>query len=458
MDKKTLWESTLAELELNLSAANFQTWFKGKTSIVGQSDSLLEIGCNSSYIKNWLESRYQGQIKSILERVSGKKINIVFTVDPTIKELAPKKLHQKKFAASQTPTLFPESGKSLIDEAISKAELNPTFNFNEFVVGTSNQLAHAAAKAICQDGAGSFNLLFIYGDVGVGKTHLIQAIGQEALYKNIDNKIAYCTCEEFTNQLVAAIQTRTTLGFRNKYRRLDLLLLDDIQFLSGRDSTQEELFNTLNALSVAGKKVVVTSDRPPSAVKNLEERLRSRFEGGMVADIAQPDIDLREAVLRQKCASSGTNLSSQIIHLLAESFPRSMRDLEGGLVRLTTYSRVTNRPVSRELLEEVVKVTNRDKAKNTAPAAVLEQVAKYFSVSQKDIKSRSRESTIVLPRQIIMYILREDLGIGFSKIARFLGRDDHTGIIYSVKKIKTEVRQGSKTRELVGEIRKRIFG
>ena len=249
MDKNTLWESALAELQLNLSAANFQTWFKGKTDIVALEDNLVEIACSSSYIKNWIESRYQGQIKSILEKVAGNNLNLMFVVKSLEKELHNKEASKRSAQKSFQPTpLFFDPDRKDFEDALSKARINPSFNFSSFVVGKSNELSWAVAKSIAGSRTRIYSSFFVYGGVGIGKTHLIQAIAQEVLRNDTSLKVLYCTCEDFTNELVTSIQTRTTTNFRTKYRSSDMLVIDDVQFLSGRESTQEEVFHTFNAI------------------------------------------------------------------------------------------------------------------------------------------------------------------------------------------------------------------
>ena len=277
------------------------------------------------------------------------------------------------------------------------------------------------------------------------------------LLRNPRLKILYSPCEEFTNDLVTAIQTKTTREFKSKYRSTDVLLLDDVQFLSGREATQEEIFHTFNVLHSAGKQIVLTSDRPPSSIRKLANRLRSRFDGGMVADISKPDSELREAVLLKKCAGQKINLPLDLIHQLAEHFPNSIRDLEGGLVRLITYSRVTKRPPSPTLLKEVLDITQKETARVTNPKKVVEVVARYFSTPVPEITGKNRQANLILPRQIAMYILRTNLNISLISIAVLFNKSDHTSVIYSVNKIKTQLKTSPKTRVEVGEISERIF-
>jgi len=458
MDKKILWESALAELQLNLSTANFQTWFKGKTTIISWENNLVELGCSSSYIKNWIESRYQIQIKSILDGVTGSDNGLIFSVNPMVSDVNIKPKTKKSISSTNQPNpLFLETDETLFKEALSKANLNPSFSMENFVVGNSNQLAYAVAKAITDQPSNNYNPFFVYGGVGLGKTHLIQGIGQELLAKNPKLRVLYSSCDDFTNDLVTAIQTKTTPGFKNRYRNVDVLLLDDAQFLSGREFTQEEVFHTFNVLHSAGKQIVIASDCPPSSIKKLTERLRSRFEGGMVADISKPEKELREAVLLKKCDSQNINLPINIIQQLSDCFPDSLRDLEGGLVRLITYAKVSKRSPSPSLLKEVIDLTRKEAARATSPKKVVESVARYYSISITDIAGRSRRSGLVLPRQMAMYILRNDLHISLSKVADIFNKSDHTSVIYSVNKMNNQIRASKKTREEVGEIRRQLF-
>lgn len=450
-----MWESALAQLQLNLSSANFQTWFKGKTAINSWDENILEIGCNSPYVKNWLESRYQAQIKAIIEQVAGRTVDIAFTVNPMIKQEVVRR-RTAPIDRYQHAPLFPNTEKDVLEEALTKARLNPNFSFDNFVVGKSNELAYAVARAIV-GGGNSPNPFFVYGGAGVGKTHLIQAIAQEKLYQNNNLKTLYCTCEDFTNELVASIQAKTTVNFRKKFRGVDVLLIDDVQFLSGREATQEELFHTFNSLFATGKQIVLASDRPPVVLKRVDERLKGRFQSGMVADIGSPELELREAVVAHKSKAQNLSLSQAIIRTLAEAFPGSIRDVEGGLVRLFTYSRVTSRPISQALLSEVIDLTNRERLKKADPKLVLNEVAKHFLLSVQDLNGQSRKRNLVFPRQIAMYILRTDLKLSLVNIAEVLNKADHTSVIYSVNKILASLATSPKTCEIVGEIRSRVF-
>lgn len=458
MDKITLWESTLGELQLNLSTANFQTWFKGKTTIVSWENNLVELGCSSAYVKNWIESRYQVQIKSILDNVTGQNNGLVFSVSPMINNSNSKPKSKKSVSSVANPdSLLLEPDEDLFKDALSKAHLNPAFSLENFVVGNSNQLAYAVAKSITDQSSSNYNPFFVYGGVGLGKTHLIQSIGQQLLFRNPRLRILYSPCEEFTNDLVTAIQTKTTREFKTKYRSIDVLLLDDAQFLSGREATQEEIFHTFNVLHSLGKQIIIASDRPPAAIKKLADRLKSRFEGGMVADIGKPDSELREAVLLKKCSAQKINLPTDLIRQLAEYFPNSIRDLEGGLIRLITYSKVTKRPPSPTLLKEVLDLTQKETAKAISPKKVVAVVAQYFSTPVSEITGKNRQASLVVARQIAMYTLRTELNIPLTTIAGIFNKSDHTSVIYSVNKIKAKIKTSAKTRAEIEEINERVF-
>lgn len=456
MDDRTLWNAVLTELQLNLSSANFQTWFKGKTEISKISGTLVEVGCNSSYTKDWLEQRYQGQIKAIIDRLTETSNTVIFSVSKTLKNEVRKETVQKLLY--NTTPLFDSHDLDRVYEKIESSGLNPNYVFDTFVVGSSNQLAHAVARAIAESPSKGYNPFFIYGGVGLGKTHIMQAIGHEAILKNNKIKVLYCTSESFTNGMIEAIQNRKTGQFRQKYRSVDILIIDDIQFIAGRETTQEEFFHTFNDLFGKGKQLIMSSDRPPSAIAKLEERLRSRFEGGMIADIQAPDQDMREAILLSKVKRLNLQIPAEIIHYLASVVSTSVRDLEGSLVRLVTQAKINNTSLSLELAKSFIdQRQNRQLSGKTTAKEVLEVVCSYFNLRQSDLKGSSRLAKVVLPRQITMYVLRKDLGLQLENIAEFLGGRDHTTVMHGVDKIDKTVEKSDKVRGLVEDIRAKIY-
>jgi len=457
MDKKTLWNSVLTELQLTLSSANFQTWFKGKTEISTWENNLIEIGCNSTYTRDWLEQRYQGQLKAILDRLTEKNNTLVFSVKKDLYVGVSSKKSTKN-NSSFTETLFSDQvNQDDFQIKITGSNLNPNYSFENFIVGPSNQLAFAVAKATAENPSKAYNPFFVYGGVGLGKTHLLHSIGQQTLKLHQKLKVFYCTSETFTNEMIEAIQNRRTKEFRNKYRGLDVLIIDDIQFIAGRETTQEEFFHTFNDLYANHKQIILSSDRPPSDIAKLEERLRSRFEGGMIADIQPPDVDMREAILLSKITRQGLNIPVEVIRYLAQSVSSSVRDLEGSLLRLVTQAKINNSSISLELAKGfIAQKQNRTNLK-TSPKEVLEKICDYFNLRQTDIKSNRRLAKLVLPRQLAMYFLRKDLEMNFEHIANFLGKKDHTTVMYGVEKIEQNVEKSAKLRGLVEDIRSKLY-
>ncbi len=451
MDEKTLWNSVLTELQLLLSNANYQTWFKGKTTIVKREDNSIEIGCNSAYTKDWLEQRYHGQLKAILDRITETSNTLNFSVSTTLKSAEP----TKKPQVSSTP-LFDNEEATKLQEKVQNSGLNPKYTFDSYIVGGSNQLAHAVAQAIADSPAITYNPFFVYGGVGLGKTHLMQSIGHEAIAKNHKIKVLYCTSESFTNSMIEAIQNRQTKEFRAKYRGVDILIIDDIQFIAGRETTQEEFFHTFNDLYAKGKQIILSSDRPPSDIAKLEERLRSRFEGGMIADIQPPDGDMREAILLSKIRRQNIDVPDEVVHYLAQNVSSSVRDLEGSLVRLVTQAGINQSSLSVELAKSFIDKRSRNLARSS-PKEVMEIVCQYFNLKQGDIKSSSRLARLVLPRQIAMYLLRKDLGLQLESIAQFLGRKDHTTVMHGVEKIEGSVEKSDKLRGQLEDIRAKLY-
>jgi len=452
MNQNILWESVLAELRLSLSGANYQTWFRGKTQILSVRESLVEIGCQSTFVKDWLEQRYYQQIKLSLERLLEKNIGLVFSVSPMVEKVPAK--NKRRETSGETP-LFDEGKSKSLQERLTQANLNPAYTFDTFIVGNSNELAAAVAGAISKKLGTPYNPYFIYGGVGVGKTHLMQAIGNQVLATEPEKKVLYLSSERFTNELIESIQTRRTVGFRSRYRSLDLLLIDDVQFIAGRESTQEEFFHTFNALHAAGKQIVLTSDRPPQEIKRLEERLRSRFEGGMLADIQDPDIDLREAILLSKCRRQGEAIDREIVRYLAKNCFGSVRDLEGCLVRLITRAKMSGQGYSLNLAKQVIGYRLEGK-RPLLPKKVVGLVASYFDIKVADLKGDSRQSRFVLPRQVTMYLLRKELKLPLEKIADELNRKDHTTALHAVDKISKAVETGGNVASWLRDLRAQL--
>lgn len=449
MEPAELWKAALAQLQLTISAANFATWFRGtKVNLI--DGDVIEVGCPNPFTKGWLEERYYKQITKALSDVLGRPVEARFTILPG----------GEKVKAPTPAPLFDvaEEEKNKTLKKLAEARLNPRYTLTNFVIGNNNQLAYAVAQAIIASPGKVYNPFFLYGGVGVGKTHLMQAVGHEVLKNFPERSVVYCTGEAFTNEMIEAIQNRRTSTFRNKYREVDLLLIDDIQFIAGRDSTQEEFFHTFNALHGAGRQVVMTSDRPPKEIAKLEERLRSRFEWGMIADIQAPDKDMRVAILSFKCRELGIELPFEVANLLAERVV-SVRDLEGALMRIVTTAQLSNEPITLELAQRVLGVSaEAPRRKAVNPKEVLDKVAEEFALKVSDLRGARRYKEVVLPRQLTMYLLRTDFELPLMRVAEMLGGRDHTTVMHGVEKFGHLIQEDKTLQERVEAIRDRLYG
>lgn len=460
MDKTKAWITVLENLKLHLSPANFATWFSQtfivRTKKVDKNRQITEIGCPSTFIGNTVENRYYGLIKEALDQATGKNNNLVFVV----KQRKKKPTFAKTPAGQQKKSLFEvKKEKTAVKEAVSQVGLRPDFNFDTFAVSSTNQMAHAAAQAVAKSPGKSYNPLFLYGGVGVGKTHLMQAIGQAVLTKRSRAKIIYCTGEEFTNEIVQAIRKKTTDEFKKRYRSAKILLVDDIQFIAGKDRAQEEFFHTFNAVWRVGGQVVLTSDRRPDAINKLEDRLRSRFEGGLTIDIQPPDFELRTAILLIKSQQRGVQLPMDVAQLIAGNVT-STRRLEGFLTRLITESQTKNEPIAPEFTSALLGQANETTMPKriVKPKEWLRAVALHFDLKISQLTGPKRNKPIALPRQALMYLLRTELNIPFMEIGRLLGDRDHTTIMHGVEKVTKLLPNSEDLRVDIAGIKKRLYG
>jgi chromosomal replication initiator protein len=431
IDQKAFWHEILESVKVSVSPAIFSTWFT-QTYLIGLEEIndrfSVQVGCNSSYVKTTIENRYFGLVQDSLSKSLGKSCDIAFIVkqnpESTLKE-----------GVKPIPLFETNKDEETLSSFI-KAKIKPGFNFANYAVSTSNQMAWAAAEAVAQNPGNAYNPLFVWGGVGVGKTHLMNAIGHAILDKNVDAKIYFCSGEEFTNDIVEGIRNKTTQSFRNKYRKLDCLFIDDIQFIAGKDAVQEEFFHTFNAVTGDGGQVVLTSDRPPSEIAKLEERLRSRFEAGLIVDISQPDFELRCAIIQIKTKERGIDLSMDTVQLIAANID-SARKIEGFIIKLITEAKLKNLEVTQELVQSLLGkgVEETGKGVRANPNEVVSAVAKYFSVGKKALLGQSRARPIALPRQILMYLLRTQLQLPLEEVGRVVGGRDHTTVMHAVAKI-----------------------
>ena len=460
MDKEKTWITALENLKLSLSSANFATWFS-RTFITNIKEidpqrQIIEIGCPSSFISNTIENRYYGLIKNALDQITNKKNDLVFVVkeNPSLKE-------KNKLLSKGTLFEIPKKASENEDfqESLKKFGLRSDFNFETFAVSSSNQMAHAAAMAVSQSLGKAYNPLFLYGGVGVGKTHLIQAIAHNILKKNKRTKIVYCMGEEFTNEIVNAIREKTTKEFKEKYRSARLLMVDDIQFIAGKTTVQEEFFHTFNAIWRTGGQIVLTSDRHPEEISKLEDRLRSRFEGGLIIDIQPPDFELRAAILLIKAQQKNIKLPMDIAQLIASNII-STRRLEGFLIRLMTEVENKKEALTPELVKALLGQNNDmiSPQKLVKPKEILSTTANFFNLRLSEITGPRRDKKIVLPRQIIMYLLRNDLKTSLMDIGGFLGDRDHTTVMHGVEKITQLLSTSEDLRVNIMGIRKKLYG
>jgi chromosomal replication initiator protein len=443
MTNQQLWQAILGNLELTLSKANFTTWFKN-TSIIEKSDYGIVVGVPNAFTKEWLQNKYHQDIlktlKTIAAEIKEVKYQIVSPVYVTPASNAPKEV------ARVTP------------KKVENQTLNPKYTFNTFIVGSNNQLAHAASLAVSKKPGQVYNPLFIYGGVGLGKTHLMQAVGAEITKKEQNAKVLYVTSERFTNEFVTAVQQGKTDHFKNMYRSVDILLVDDIQFLAGREGTQEEFFHTFNALHQNNKQVVMTSDRLPKEIPAIEERLVSRFEWGMIADIQAPDLETRLAILKTKVKEKNYSVEPEILTYIAETIQSNIRELEGALNRLMVYCQLNNtRPTIEQVKSILVNVITPPKKRGVSAKKIIEVVSDFYNVSPEDLLKQSRKKEYVNPRQIAMYIIRKELETSLPSIGEFFGGRDHTTVIHAIDKIERVIKERSGLKQEIELIRDRLY-
>jgi len=433
IDTQKVWHDVLESIKVSVSSANYTTWFKQThLSSLNKFDDRYsaEVGCSSAYVKNTIESRYFGLVQDNLVKTLNYNCELTFIV----KGVPIKKDSLQEF---KTP-LFEGNSQSDTTDAIVKAGIRPGFTFQNFAVSSSNQMAWAAADAVSKELGKAYNPLFIWGGVGVGKTHLMSAVGHHALEIDPETQVLCCTGEQFTNDIVEGIRNKYTPAVRNKYRKLKVLLIDDIQFIAGKDAVQEEFFHTFNALVFSGAQIILTSDKPPSDIPKMEERLKSRFEAGLIVDIAPPDFELRCAITQIKAQEKGIEIDMDMVQLIAGNI-ETARKLEGFLIKLFSQARIKNVTISKELIENLLGKGEDQGNHNLKanPSEVISAVSKYYSIGKRSLLGNSRTRTIARPRQLLMYILRRELTLPLEEVGRLIGGRDHTTVMHAVNKITT---------------------
>lgn len=440
-----LWSQVLKKLEERLSKPSFETWLQGTTPVT-MYESTLIIGVPNDFTKEWLENRYSYLIKEIVQQITAEEYEVNFVVpqDDSVNLQKPK----KKFSAVDRN-----------NEDLITTQLNPKYTFETFVIGNSNRFAHAASLAVAEAPAKAYNPLFIYGGVGLGKTHLMNAIGHYVLDQKVDGKVVYISTEKFTNEFINAIRDNKTVEFRNKYRTIDVLLIDDIQFLAGKEQTQEEFFHTFNTLHENNKQIIISSDRPPKEIPTLEDRLRSRFEWGLITDIQSPDLETREAILRKKADIENLDIPNSVIMFIANKVATNIRELEGALTRVMAYSSMTGQEVSVELAQQALKDILPDAKSDVINVEKIQQVvAEHFQLKVEDFKAKKRTRAVAHPRQIAMYLSRELTDNSLPKIGEMFGGRDHTTVLHAHEKVKNDIEANKNFKLEIQNITKKIKG
>lgn len=453
-----IWENALGELELLISKANFTTWFS-HTFIADLHDDQVTIGVPNAFTKVWLEKKYHDKITQSLEHLLSKNnLQVIYRVinkdnlaniSSNINIQLPNKSKGVDNYNGQNHTIF---------KSHNHFGLNPNYTFKNFVVGPGNELAQAAAKAAAEKPGEIYNPLFIYGGVGLGKTHLVQAVGHYILEKSPKKKILYINSEKFTNDFVSAIKTGQTDKFKDTYRNVDVLLIDDIQFISGKEQTQEEFFHTFNALHQSNKQIIISSDRPPKAIQYIESRLTSRFEWGMIADVSAPDLETRIAILQLKLQEKKYSLSPEIIHYLAENIQENIRELEGALNRILAFHQLNNNLPSLESVKALFSgLSANPKKAGLTSKRILKTVSEFYDITLDSLLGSSRKKGLVVPRQIAMFLLRQEIKASFPNIGQDVGGRDHTTAMHACEKIAQLMNSDEKIKNDVLVLKQKIY-
>lgn len=427
----------------------YNIWFS-PIRFVSLSRDTMVLEVPNQFFKGWLLDRYMDLINSGVQKASGAELKIDFTLGSPDADAAAAAPAKEKELAKKERSFWPFAGRG--QDQAKEIGLNSKYTFDSFVIGPSNRFAHAASLAVADSPAKAYNPLFIYGGVGLGKTHLMHAIGQRALAKSPKAKVLYISSEEFTNQLISAIQNRITPKFREKYRSVDILLIDDVQFIAGKESTQEEFFHTFNTLYDAHKQIVVSSDRPPKEIRSLEERLVSRFEWGLVTDIQPPDFETRVAILKKKSEKETIALPEDVFYFLAEKVKTNIREMEGALIRVVAYSQLIGKEISVELAKEVLKDMIIEGEKKVTIDLIQKKVSEYFDIKLSDMRAKKRSKAIAYPRQIAMYLARQLTDFSLPEIGDQFGGRDHTTVMHACAKIEGEIKNKQGLRVMVDKL------
>jgi chromosomal replication initiator protein len=461
MDAKQVWRAALGELQVSLSPANFETWLRD-TNLADVDDNRFRIAVPNGFAKDWLETRYRSLISQTLARIVGYSVQVEFVVAAT----EPNGSEPGGATSTSPGTVAPATAANQhvrveptrVGGEGGATNINPRYTFANFIVGSANRLAHAASLSVAERPGHAYNPLFLYGGVGLGKTHLMHAIGNQVIAKFPRKRVVYATSEKFTNEFITSIQQGKIDEFRSRYRRIDLLLIDDIQFIADKERTQEEFFHTFNAIHEDGKQIVLSSDRPPKAILTLEERLRSRFEWGLIADLTAPDLETRIAILRAKAEEGGVPIGSDVVEFIARKVVSNIRELEGALNRIVAYASMGAMPISIELAQAVLSnVLYNPKKRLVTPERITKAVADYYGVQIEALKGQKRDRAIVVPRQIAMFLMREETDVSLLRIGAELGGRDHSTVLHACDKITRESAANDEMRREIAAVRELIY-
>ncbi|MEK7627010.1 MAG: chromosomal replication initiator protein DnaA [Patescibacteria group bacterium] len=443
-----LWKVALGEIEINLSKANFITWFKYTNILKRDIEGTVVISVPNGFSKEWLENKYSKLILKVLRNLNKEIKEVKFEIAGTV-TIKTNKIQDNNINKNQL---------WLVDNKINAdTNLNPKYTFNSFIVGASNELAYAASLAVTKNLGKTYNPLLIYGGTGLGKTHLLQAIGNEVLIKNPDKKIKYLDSEKFTNEFINALKNGSTNNFKEKYRKNDVLIIDDVQFLSKKEQTQEEFFHTFNALYEKNKQIILSSDQPPKSIATIDDRLRSRFEGGMIADITPPNYETRMAILKAKLEESLQEINEKTLEWIASNITKNIRELEGALNKVLATYKLNNNNFNEEKLPTILSEFITISLCAITPMKILKGVSEFYEIKIDDLCDKSRKKNLVLPRQIAMYLLREELGYSYSNIGDKFGKRDHTTVIHACGKINTEIAKKGRLLQEINFIREKLL-
>jgi len=447
LNLKQIWTAALGELQVGLPRSTYDTWFKD-TQVLSEEDDVFLIGVPNAFAREWLENKFRPQVRTTLQHLLGRTVDVRFVTSAN---------GGVRPGSAPASTFAQQTSTQERREAPVSAVLNQRYTFSTFVVGSNNRLAHAAALSVAERPGHSYNPLFVYGGSGLGKTHLMHAIGHAVIARHPKKRVAYATSEKFTNEFINSIRAQKGEDFRERYRRIDVLLVDDIQFIAGKEGTQEEFFHTFNAIHEEGKQIVISSDRPPKAIQ-LEDRLRSRFEWGLIADISTPDLETRIAILRAKAEVQNVAVPPPVIDFLAQRIVSNIRELEGALTRIVAYAALQASPVTTQLAQEVLQnILYNPQRKTLSPERIAETVARYYGVPIDELKGRARDKQIVLPRQIAMYLMREETEAPLLRIGEVLGGRDHSTVLHGCEKIEREMAENDEFRRDVGALREMLY-